>query len=132
MIHPGTSMSDYPSHHHTIPFPFPSIHFFRNKNRDRERQTSKHTKSKRWNWRGWLYQTTFGFWIALITVLLGGSAWGLSEQALRGGGTRWNIFLILAAYVALVRGIGLARDRTLSTIQDALARSVLIDSSSSR
>jgi hypothetical protein len=26
----------------------------------------------------------------------------LSEQAIRGGPTRWNIFLILAAYVALV------------------------------
>lgn len=68
----------------------------------------------------------------MITVLLGGSAWGLSEQALRGGGTRWNIFLILAAYVALVRDIGLARDQTHSTIQDALARSILIGSSSSQ
>ena len=35
-------------------------------------------------------------------MLLAGSAFALSQQALRGGPTRWNVFLIIAAYVALV------------------------------
>jgi hypothetical protein len=91
-------MSDYPTHdlfpHLTMP------NFFK---RDNNNHTRTRESRFRWRWKSWLYQSTFGFFILLIVVLLGGSAWGLSQQALRGGPTRWNVFLIIAAYVALVR-----------------------------
>lgn len=94
-------MSDYPTHHlfpHLgMSHPFA---FKRNPN-DPRPQGSRY----QWRWRSWLYQSTFAFFILLIAVLLAGSAWALSQQALRGGPTRWNVFLIIAAYVALVRTI---------------------------
>jgi cytochrome b561 len=94
-------MSDYPH----IPFPQPALSFHQRPKQKQESDDHDHDRKRRkkpTRWKSWLYHATFGFWIALIIVLLGGSAWGLSEQAIRGGPTRWNIFLILAAYVALV------------------------------
>lgn len=50
-----------------------------------------------------LYHTTFYFFILITAALLVGSAYGLGEQALRTGGQRrWNLFVLSAAYVALV------------------------------
>jgi hypothetical protein len=50
-----------------------------------------------------LYQFTFYFFIILIGSLLIGSAYGLGQQAVRTGGQRrWNMFVLVAAYVALV------------------------------
>jgi hypothetical protein len=105
-------MSDYPTHQI---FPLPSLFLksrrkepstsephYEPKIKDRAKEKEKEKEKRPIPWRSWLYQSTFVFWIALIIVLLGGSAWGLSEQALRAGRTRWNIFLILAAYVFLV------------------------------
>jgi len=98
-----TTMSDYPTHH-----PFPHINmptvFNLNRSRNRNRNNNEPVRESRYQfrWRSWLYQSTFGFFILLIVVLLAGSAWALSQQALRGGPTRWNVFLIIAAYVALV------------------------------
>ncbi|KAK1923952.1 hypothetical protein DB88DRAFT_258962 [Papiliotrema laurentii] len=49
-----------------------------------------------------LYQFTFYFFIILIGSLLIGSAYGLGQQAVRTGGQRrWNMFVLVAAYVAL-------------------------------
>lgn len=53
-------------------------------------------------WGSIAYQLSFSFFILLISVLLAGSGWGLSEQALRGGRERLNIFIVLAAYVFFV------------------------------
>lgn len=53
-------------------------------------------------WGSIAYQLSFSFFILLISVLLAGSGWGLSEQALRGGAERLNIFIVLAAYVFFV------------------------------
>lgn len=105
-------MSDYPTHHpfphFNMPNPFKSPRHHnhnhnrnRNFNRDRDHDNDSRYRYQ-FRWRSWLYQSTFGFFILLIIVLLAGSAWALSQQALRGGPTRWNVFLIIAAYVALV------------------------------
>ena len=92
-------MSDYPTHH-LFPHLAMSRPFTFKRNPDDPRpQGSRY----QWRWRSWLYQITFGFFVLLIAVLLAGSAFALSQQALRGGPTRWNVFLIIAAYVALVR-----------------------------
>ncbi|ORX35570.1 hypothetical protein BD324DRAFT_630699 [Kockovaella imperatae] len=49
-----------------------------------------------------LYQSSFYFFILVIAALLVGSAWGLGEQAWKtGDARRWNIAILVAAYVAL-------------------------------
>ncbi|WWC88951.1 uncharacterized protein L201_003866 [Kwoniella dendrophila CBS 6074] len=49
-----------------------------------------------------LYHTSFYLFILLIAVLLVGSAWGLGDQAFRNDDQKkWNIFVLVAAYVAL-------------------------------
>ncbi|WRT68131.1 uncharacterized protein IL334_005106 [Kwoniella shivajii] len=49
-----------------------------------------------------LYHTSFYLCILVIAVLLVGTAWGLGEQAWRTGGQRrWNIVILVAAYVVL-------------------------------
>lgn len=59
-------------------------------------------KRRKIRWGSVAYQLSFSFFILLISVLLAGSGWGLSEQALRGGAERLNIFIVLAAYVFFV------------------------------
>nr|XP_018262665.1 uncharacterized protein I303_04144 [Kwoniella dejecticola CBS 10117]OBR84823.1 hypothetical protein I303_04144 [Kwoniella dejecticola CBS 10117] len=52
--------------------------------------------------RSFLYHTSFYLFILIIAVLLVASAWGIGEQAIRNSGQRnWNIFVLVAAYVAL-------------------------------
>lgn len=70
--------------------------------RQRRHSPPSHRRRKKIRWGAVLYQISFSFFILLIVVLLAGSGWGLSEQALRGGRTRFNIFIILAAYVFMV------------------------------
>ena len=65
--------------------------------------SGRHRKRrKKIRWGSVAYQLSFSFFILLISVLLAGSGWGLSEQALRGGAERLNIFIVLAAYVFFV------------------------------
>ena len=50
-----------------------------------------------------LYHATFALFILIVASLLVGSAYGLGQQAVRTGGQRrWNLFVLIAAYVALV------------------------------
>ncbi|WWC69826.1 uncharacterized protein I206_103769 [Kwoniella pini CBS 10737] len=52
--------------------------------------------------RSFLYHSSFYLFILIITVLLVASAWGIGEQAIRNSGQRnWNVFVLVAAYVAL-------------------------------
>jgi len=52
-----------------------------------------------------LYLSSFYIFIILIAALLVASAWGLGEQAWHSGGhRRWDIVILVAAYIALVRG----------------------------
>lgn len=50
-----------------------------------------------------LYHASFTVFLLLLAALLVGSAWGLGEQAWRTDHQRrWNMFALIAAYVALV------------------------------
>lgn len=50
-----------------------------------------------------LYHASFTIFILILAALLTGSAWGLGEQAWRTDHQRrWNMFAMIAAYVALV------------------------------
>jgi len=64
---------------------------------------SKRSQHIRFPWQSTLYQLSFTFFILLIAALLVASAWGIGEQALRtaGGQKKWNIVVLVAAYVAL-------------------------------
>ena len=63
-------------------------------------------KKKRFNTRllySILYQTSFYFFIVVIAALLVGSVWGLGDQAWKtADARRWNIVILVAAYLALV------------------------------
>ena len=53
--------------------------------------------------RSALYQASFALIVIITAVVLVASAWGLGEQAWRSGGQRrWNIVMVVGAYVAIV------------------------------
>jgi hypothetical protein len=53
--------------------------------------------------RSGLYQTSFALVVLITAVVLTSSAWGFGEQAWRSGGQkRWNIVIVVGAYVAIV------------------------------
>ncbi|OCF74427.1 hypothetical protein I204_04802 [Kwoniella mangroviensis CBS 8886] len=76
----------------------------------RTRQNTQHQRSRKRRrflptakgFLSFLYHTSFYLFILIIAALLVGSAWSIGEQAWRNGGQRkWNIFVMVAAYVAL-------------------------------
>ena len=67
-----------------------------------KRRRGKRRRSALSAFLSFLYHSTFYLFILIIASLLVGSAYGLGEQALRTGGQRrWNLFVLVAAYVAL-------------------------------
>lgn len=64
--------------------------------------------SARHRFQSFLYHTSFTFFILILSALMVGSAWGLGEQAWRTDHQRrWNVFALVAAYVAFVGSFGL-------------------------
>jgi len=55
------------------------------------------------NFQSALYHTTFYLFIFIVAALVVGSAYGLGEQAVQSGGqSRFNLFVMVAAYVTVV------------------------------
>jgi hypothetical protein len=63
----------------------------------------KPTRRRRRRIGSYLYHASFGLFLLILGALLVGSAWGLGEQAWRTDHQRrWNMFALIAAYIALV------------------------------
>ena len=82
--------------------PYPHTNDPRSDSKDGKGKKKIKKERRKIRWGSVAYQLSFSFFILLISVLLAGSGWGLSEQALRGGRERLNIFIVLAAYVFFV------------------------------
>ena len=53
-----------------------------------------------------VYHTTFYLFIIIVGCLVVGSAYGLGEQAVQSGGqSRFNLFVMVAAYVVVVSSL---------------------------
>lgn len=75
-------------------------------NRSRRQRFNSHPHRTRAQlWGSVLYHISFYLFLLIVAVILAGAAWALGEQAWRKGGLRrWNLIIIVAAYIILVGG----------------------------
>jgi hypothetical protein len=88
------------------PFPEPSLaHLPHSRPSPKSRTNTTTARNVPWaRLQSILYLSSFYIFILVISVLLVASALGLGEQAWHTGGERrWDIVILVAAYIALVR-----------------------------